>query len=255
MHPLVTDGRCGPEQPDGGRCALTDFKLMNHFSIWQWTDYVRVVGDDVARSAMDAHLSSGCLRCQRTVSVLGGVASTARAEADYGPPECAVRYAQAVYSLYRPEKASFSRLVARLVHDSIREPLPAGLRAEDRHSRHALYEAGGYCLDLQLEQQLTSGLVTLIGQLADRNEPAAGTAGVPVWLMERKRLVSSALCNRFGEFQLEYPALRDLRLCLPLRPAKKLLEVSLDRLTPGLPGRPRRAAPARRGTTRRPGRR
>jgi anti-sigma factor RsiW len=226
---------------------------MKHFSIWQWTDYVRVLGDDVTRSAMDAHLTSGCARCQRTVNVLRGVASTARDEADYEPPEHAIRYAQAIYSLSRPEKASLPRLIARLVHDSIRDPLPAGMRSQDRPSRHALYEAGSYCLDLQLEQQLASGLVMLIGQLADRKKPATSTADVPIWLMDRKSLVASTLCNPFGEFQLEYAPARDLRLHVPLRAAGKRLEVPLDRLTPGLPGKPRPAKIARRQTRREPG--
>jgi hypothetical protein len=226
---------------------------MKHFSIWQWTDYVRGLGEGVDRSAMETHLSSRCPRCQRTVNVLRGVAVTARGEAGYEPPEHAIRYAQAIYSLYRPEKASFPRLVARLVHDSVREPLPAGMRGQDRLSRHALYEAGSYCLDLQLERQRTSGLVTLIGQLADRNKPATSTADVPVWLMERKSLVASTLCNRFGEFQLEYAPGRHLRLHLPLGAARKRLEVSLNRLTPGPPSRPRPGKIARRQTRRRPG--
>jgi len=226
---------------------------MKHFSIWQWTDYVRVLGEDVARSAMEAHLSSGCARCQRTVTVLRGVASAARGEVHYEPPDHAIRYAQAIYSLSRPEKASFSRLIARLVHDSIRDPLPAGMRAQDRPSRQVLYEAGTYCLDLQLEQQLASGLVTMIGQLADRSKPATSTAEVPVWLMERKRLVASTLCNRLGEFHLEYAPARDLRLHVPLRAAGKRLEVSLNRLTTGLPSRPRPAKTARRRSRRRPG--
>ena len=73
---------------------------------------------------------------------------------------------------------------------------------------------------------LRSGLVTLIGQLADRNKPATSTADVPVWLMERKSLVASTLCNRFGEFQLEYAPARNLRLHVPLPAAGKRLEVS-----------------------------
>ena len=225
---------------------------MKHFNIWQWTDYVRVLGEEVARSAMDAHLSAGCARCQRTVNLLRGVASTARGEAAYEPPEHAIRHAHAIYSLSRPETASLPRLIARLVHDSIRDPLPAGMRSQDRPSRHALYEAGSYCLDLQLEQQLASGLVMLIGQLADRKKPATSTADVPIWLMDRKNLVASTLCNPFGEFQLEYAPARDLRLHVPLRAAGKRLEVPLDRLTPGLPGKSRAAKTARRQIKRKP---
>ena len=214
---------------------------MKHFNIWQWTDYARVLGNDVVRAAMEAHLSAGCARCQRIVNVLRGVDTIARGEAGYEPPEHAIRRAQAIYALSRPEKTGFPRLIARLVHDSIREPLPAGMRAQDGPARHALYEAGSYCLDLQVEQQLASGLVTLIGQLADRGKPATNSADVPVWLMERKRLVASTLCNPLGEFQLEYAPARGLRLSVPLRAARRRLEVPLDRLTPGRPVRPRPA--------------
>ena len=213
---------------------------MRHFDIWQWTDYARGLVAGVDRSPMDAHLFSGCQRCQRTVNVLRGVAAAARGETG-PPPEHAIRYAQAICSLHRPEKISFPRWVARLVHDTVREPLPAGMRAEDRLSRHALYEAGSYSLDLQLENQLASGLVTLIGQLADRNKPAISTAAVPVWLMEGERLVTSTLSNRFGEFQLEYAPSCRLRLSLPLPAVRKRLEVPLNRLSPGPRSRPKPA--------------
>lgn len=215
---------------------------MKHFNIWQWADYVRGLGDEVDRPAMDAHLSSGCARCARTASTFRSVTAIAGGEAGLEPPDHAIRYAQAVYSLFRPETTSLPRLLARLVHDSMHEPLPAGMRAQARLSRHALYEAGTYYLDLQLELQRPSGPVTLVGQLADRHNPSADTA-VPVWLMQQKSVVASTLCDRFGEFQLEYTPARDLRLCLPLREANKRLEIPLNRLTPETPGqrRPRRS--------------
>src|SRR5213592_3005560 len=171
---------------------------MKHFTIWQWTDFARgLVEAGAARSAMETHLS-GCPRCERVVNVLRGFSATARAEADYEPPERAIRYAQAIYSLYGPEGFSFPRLIARLVYDSGRAPLPVGMRSQNRLSRHALYEAGSYCLDVQLEHQPGSGLISLTGQLVDRNKPAKGTAELPVRLMERKSLITSTLSNRLG---------------------------------------------------------
>ena len=156
MHPLVADGKF----PTGESrwCVPRRVQLMKHFNIWQWTDYVRVLGDDVARSAMEAHLSSGCARCQRTVNVL-------RERGRHGAGRGRLRAACNTRSGMRrrstpcpdPKKSVFPRLVARLVHDSIREPLPAGMRAQDSLSRHALYEAGSYCLDLQLEHSLRPG--------------------------------------------------------------------------------------------------
>jgi hypothetical protein len=222
---------------------------MKHFGIWQWADFVRDLGEQETRSAMAMHLSSGCPRCQRIVNVLRSVAVTARSEFDYEPPGHAIRYAQAIYTLQRPEKATFARLVARLVHDSVRAPLPAGMRAQNRLSRHALFEAGSYYLDLQLEHQPASGLITLIGQLADRTKPETSTAETPVWLKERKRLVATTLCNRFGEFQLEYAPTRNLRLHVPLPAARKRLEISLNRLNPAPLSQSRSAKITRRDPT------
>jgi hypothetical protein len=231
---------------------------MKHFSIWQWVDFVRDLSEEEPRSAMATHLASGCARCERIVNVLRGVAETARGEFAYEPPAQIIRNARAIYSLQRPETVSFPVLVARLVHDSIRAPLPAGLRAQNRLSRHALFEAGSYYLDLQLEHQPASGLVTLIGQVADRAKPDTSTAQLSVSLKERKRLVASALCNQFGEFQMEYAPARNLRLHVPLPAARKRLEVSLNDLSPVALSRPRSAQirPAqvrRRSTRRRPG--
>jgi hypothetical protein len=211
---------------------------MKHFSIWQWADYVRGLGEGESRSAMDAHLSSGCRRCGRIVDVMRSVAVTAQGERDFEPSEQTVRNAQAIFALRTPESESLPRLVARLIHDSFRAPLPAGLRSQNRMARHALFEAGSYSLDLQLEHQPASGVVMLIGQLADKTSPGASRAGTPVWLKERKRLVAATLCNQFGEFHLTYDIERNLHLHLPLSTAGKRIEIPLKSLSPAPISRP-----------------
>lgn len=226
---------------------------MKHFTPWEWADFVGTADAPVARSAMNAHLP-GCSRCQRTVDVLRGVAELARREKDYEPPDHAIRYAKAIYSTYRPEKSGFARLIAQLVHDSSSAPLPAGIRSEDRLSRHLVYQAESYYLDLQLEYQ-PSGRVTLIGQLADQSAPPLSTADVPVSLMEGSTLMASTNCNGLGEFHLECASSRDLRLYLPLPTAGKQLEVPLSDLHPDyrkpLPsGRIARRQPRRRRSQR-----
>jgi hypothetical protein len=206
---------------------------MKHFSIWQWADYVRGLGEGGIRPAMDAHLLSGCSRCGPIVDVLRGVAVTAQEERNFEPSEQVVRNAQAIYALHTRQSEGWPRLVARLIHDSFRAPLPSGLRTRNRVARHALFEAGTYCLDLQLEHQPASGLVTLIGQLADRTRPEASSAGTPVWLKARRRLVGTTLCNQFGEFQFQYAIEHShLRLHLPLSTAGKRLEIPLNSLSP-----------------------
>lgn len=205
---------------------------MKHFDLWQWADFVRGLADPALQAAMAAHLS-GCAQCQRNAEMLKAVAGAARSEAQYEPPAYAIRLAEVLYAYAPPEKSRLRKLVARLVHDTALEPLPAGIRNQERRSRRALYEAGGYHLDLQLELEPARGVITLVGQLADRIQPSTSTAEVPVWLMERESLVESTVCNELGEFQLEYEPRRHLRLFVPLPEAGKRLEIPLSRITPG----------------------
>jgi hypothetical protein len=203
---------------------------MKHFTVWEWVDFARGIEDPAIQSAMNAHLGR-CPGCRRTVEMLRTVADLALKEPGYEPPEYAMRHAQAIYSLYRPEKSGLARLIAQLIHDSARAPLPVGIRAEDRLSRHLVYQAESYYLDLQLEYQ-PSGRMTLIGQLANQREPAVSTANVPVSLMQRTKLLATTICNDLGEFHLECAPSRNLRLHLPLPTAGKQLEVPLSDLDP-----------------------
>jgi hypothetical protein len=216
---------------------------MTHFDTWQWADFVRGLGDIASRSLMQTHLSSGCASCLKTVDTLRQVVEMASADAECAPPEYAVRYAQAAYTIRKPEPVSLARLIARLVHDSAREPLPAGLRAQDRLQRRALFAAGDYQVDLQLERQPVTHLITLVGQVAGRLH-STSLADVPVWLMERDSMVENTTCNTFGEFHLEYEPRRNLRLLVPLSDVGKRLEIALDHLIPGgrLPSRGANAA-------------
>lgn len=212
---------------------------MAHFDSWQWADFVRGLCDEPTQSVMQAHLSAGCRNCQGTVDTLRAIVVAAREEVAVTPPDYALRYALAAFSHARPE-TKLARLVARLVYDSAREPLPAGIRAGERLSRHARFEAGDHQVELQLDRQPTSDVVTLVGQVVGRE--AASLADVPVWLMERESLVKGTTCNMFGEFHLEYEPRRNLRLLVPLQEVGKRLEIALHHLSPAKKTLSRRSA-------------
>jgi hypothetical protein len=205
---------------------LTGTNHMSHFDIEQWADFSRGLDRDIDRSAMDSHLSTGCARCSRLVKMLGSVAAIARTEMGYEPPASTVRLAKAIYEPQKPE-----RTLARLVFDSFREPLSAGMRTQDRQTRHTLYEAGGYCVDLRLEHQRPAHLATLVGQLADREHPGADADDVRVELRTRREILARANCNRFGEFQLDYRPAPALRLDVILGSSGRRLELPLSGLT------------------------
>ena len=219
---------------------------MKHFDISEWTDFARGVAPNPA--AMEGHVLAGCLRCRSTLDLVTRIVASTRADSGYAPPEHLVRWAKAISALQSPRRSLLSRLVPRLVYDSFRDPVLVGLRAEDRVSHHTLYEAGDFYLDLRLEQEKGSPLVTLVGQLTNRKEPDSPLAEGPVLLMGRKDIVAHAIYNKFGEFQMDYPPARHLRLCVALSPPRTRIELSLNRLLTAAvshPAPPENALPGR----------
>ncbi|HYK88870.1 MAG TPA: hypothetical protein VE398_08875 [Acidobacteriota bacterium] len=188
---------------------------MGHWDIGSWVDLVRGLSNKAERAKMEEHLSSGCRKCWRTVEILREVATMASAEGQYTVPQYAVQGARAIYALNQPERVYFfPRLLGRLVYDSFREPLPAGLRSRNRLTRHTLYEAADYSLDIRLEHQIGTDSVNLVGQITSQKEPDRPFANLPVLLVSGRQIVARAASNAFGEFQIEYEPQRRLRLYL-----------------------------------------
>ena len=193
----------------------------------RWVDYARGVGTAAESTAMQAHLSSGCEACGRQGALWERLAATARAEAEYEPPPDAVRLARAIFARRAPERARNPvRILARLVYDSFRDPLPAGLRAADRPSQ-ARFEADLYSLDLHLnrervDREIGAGRMVLVGQIAYGDRPGKGLADQPVLLMSGNRVVARGVSNDRGEFQLEYDPRARLRLRIPVEAGKRI---------------------------------
>lgn len=214
--------------------------IVKHFEIESWADFVRGLGEPDLRSRMEEHLQSPCPRCTVVAETLGHFAETAKQESLYEIPEYAVRSAKAIFALQRPERVQLMpRLVAKLVFDSFREPLPAGVRGQTRTSRQTLYHAGSYSIDLRIEQERGAREVVAVGQLFDRSDPRRRMAMVPVILTSGEDIVAKTLSNSFGEFQLHYSPARHLRLHVPLL-EKSAIELDLD------PANPANDLPAKR---------
>jgi len=218
---------------------------MKHFDISDWADYARGTATEADRAAMETHVNAGCRRCNATLAFVNRVVMSTRADGLYDPPESVVRCAKAIGTMLRPQRVPVSRLVARLVYDSFRDPAPAGLRAEDRVSRHTTHEAGSFAVDLRLEHMKGSPVATLVGQLTNRQEPEGTLAEAPVMLMTSKDIIAHTVYNRFGEFQMDYAPSRNLRLCVDVAPNKRI-ELSLSRLADEMAEAPDAAPPRRR---------
>ncbi len=192
---------------------------MKHFELAKWVDSARGLVEGSVRVAMERHLASGCRKCRQAAELLYKVQAAARNDAQVQIPHYALRCAQAVFILQQPERVQIlPRIPARLLYDSFGEPLPVGLRTQQRLSRQALYQAGDYSLDLRLENERSSFCVALVGQIQNRKEPGRHLGGVPVLLLSGKQIVAQAVTNSLGEFHMEYAPTKHLRLYVPVPP-------------------------------------
>ena len=188
---------------------------MSHFEIGAWVDFARGCAAEAERAAMEAHLAGGCRRCRGTVDLLQRVVVAVRADGLIDPPADVVHCAEAISALQRP-RASGTWTVARLVYDSLREPLPAGLRADAHAARHAVFESATCSSTCGSSANRIASRCGSVGQLTHRADPNRMMTVSPVLLLNRKAVIGHAVSNRFGEFQMDYPPGRDLHFVSPL---------------------------------------
>src|ERR1700674_2576486 len=108
-------------------------------------------------------------------------------------------------ALFRPE-GLFQDVahVARLISDSLRDPLPAGVRGLHDRSRRLLYAAGSLRVDLLIEPEAGSHRLALAGQILDSAKPDRRFDGVPVTLKGWKGPMTQVNAGEFGEFHLDF---------------------------------------------------
>jgi hypothetical protein len=229
---------------------------MTHHDMSDWIDYLRGVAEPARRAAMDAHLREGCRACEELLADLRTLAVALAADEALEPPAHVVRWARAVFTRVRPESVcALPRVLARLVHDSLAEPLPAGVRGGDPASRQALFEAGDTFVDLRVERRPGQAAVALVGQLLreHRGDGVGGGLamdGRPVVLTADGTILAATASNEHGEFHFEYVPEGRMRLHIPVGDRLARIEIPLNGLTPGGKSRRRGAAPRRARTER-----
>jgi hypothetical protein len=204
---------------------------MKHYETERWVDFARGLLAERERSAMGAHLAAGCNRCRKRAELLSELATLAHAEAEYEPPPQALEQALALYAPPRRSEG-LATILARLVYDSMRDPLPAGVRSSDRPSQ-ALYEAGDYLVDLHVNRERSTReqaapRMVLVGQLGHARDPERRLARTEVVLRAGRRVAARGSCNELGEFHVEYEPGPELTLEIPV--AEGRIELPLPRL-------------------------
>jgi hypothetical protein len=204
-------------------------RVSHHFDRAEWADFVRNQVSPPQHQAMLSHLQSGCSKCRNIKELLERFAIICKSETTYGVPEAVERSVKAFFALNRQPRVSlFQRILGDLSYDSLDDPQPVGLRAGHQISRHVLFQAGDYSVDLRFEHERGSASMVMVGQIANRRMPEELMAHVPVILFSGTRELTRSLSNSFGEFQLEYTPQANLNLRVPLEARGQELEVVLN---------------------------
>lgn len=203
-------------------------QAARHFDITEWADYARDLVSGEQKEQMTAHLRSGCSKCEKLNELLSRFAQVCQRESGYEIPRHVEQSVKAFAALGKePRRSALERLWASLVFDSRNDPLPVGVRGTHQISRHVLYQAGDFSVDLRFEHEKGSASMVLVGQIANQTAPEDPLANLPVILLSGDREVSRSISNHFGEFQMEYVPESDLRLLVPMESRGQELEVVL----------------------------
>jgi len=225
---------------------------MLHADAATCADFVRGLLTPENRAALARHLGV-CRTCAGTVEWLRAVTAVTATDAEYEPPPHVLRRARALFALERPRIIrALPRLACRLMFDSLTQPAVAGVRGAGGASRQAVFEAGDYAVDITLDQPAGSNRTMLVGQVMSRLSPVAPIMAAPVLLTAGDTVVARTVCDRFGEFLLEYDIQPRLQLHVVVDAGKRRLEMPLDTETVVNRRSPNeRAKPLRRSRRRR----
>jgi hypothetical protein len=175
--------------------------LVRHIPAEEWIDFVRQVVHSAREEKMKEHLEQGCKSCSKMVSLWQRVRQTAEAERNYRPPGDAVRIAKASLAgahLKVNQKRPDS--LAELLFDSFLQPVLEGLRSSSIGTRHMLYRADPFQIDLLIESQAGGRKIVVTGQLLDLRHPEIAGNNMQVTLSNLRGRVVQATANQFGEF-------------------------------------------------------
>lgn len=205
---------------------------MDHFDLTQWTDYVRGVVTLPEKEVMANHLTEGCDRCTHLFALVSRIHQASAEEPVV--PEHLVDSAKAVFSsrISTSRVKSLSPLPVHLVYTNAMGAI-AGSRSALDASVQAVYHAGDYAIDLQIEPETETNEMALVGQVVKRSASDEPLSGVPVLLTVRNRQVAESHSNRFGEFCLVVRAQRGLTLCLEIEDAGNRVEIPLTQILAG----------------------
>ena len=185
---------------------------MEHFSDQAWADFIRGINAP-QRKEMESHLANGCPDCTVSRNTWTQVQTAALQESSFAPPENTVRIAKLLFA--NSFAGQSEAHVASLTFDTFLQPALAGIRSAAAAARQMVYEADGLAVDLCFDRSPQSRMLSLTGQVLDKQVPRAPLQNSEVILWTEKGLpIAETKANAFGEFHLEFEPQNNLRLSI-----------------------------------------
>jgi hypothetical protein len=205
--------------------------MRAHFTDETWADYVRDLSAADDASAIEQHLRNECGACLQSFRFWQALAEYAAGEARIDIPEPNWRISRASYSeWFRRHSLPTRARMARLIFDSLLQPLPAGVRGGAASPRRILATLGSWSVDLRLDSS-SSRRIHLAGQVL-RSGKGGPPLKAPVVLMSGEALLAETSANEFGEFELQFDQTNGLRLYVEIA-ARRPMGINLPDLAGG----------------------
>lgn len=150
---------------------------------------------------LNFHLSAGCQACQSRFRQIQQTLSVTWTE---GSGESIIQALNPFQSESRQRGQSSRQIIpAVLVFDSGSQGRLLGFRGARSASRHLLYRAGPYDIDLSMDYVESARLIDIIGQAMPLRMDLDVVANRDVELLKESTRVFATSTNEFGEFILD----------------------------------------------------
>lgn len=204
--------------------------MSSHFSLEQWTDFVRDLVDPRTRAAMEQH-AAVCAACASDRQAMALVGETVALDAELTVGAATRRRVLALAAeLPAAPRSSWRRLLASLSFDSGTLPAPVGVRTGHQGVRQLVFDAERYQVHLQWEVAAPGRPVALVGRISNAAD-AALARGLLVRALTDDDVAAEATTNQFGEFVLECAWDPALTIDVPVRAEGVRIELPLGSVT------------------------
>jgi len=146
---------------------------------------IQGTADVAARAGIQAHMSSGCKTCAENHGWLTQMLAVTSKDDSFNFSEETIGWSVAQFKAASASAPTKMQILARLVFDNLLPSRPIEVRsmAAPAVSRQMLYQAGGYDVDLRVEQFEAANAVLIMGQIVSAAKKPAELTGLSVELM------------------------------------------------------------------------